>query len=331
MFQARKYYDLIRPLSVGNVVNVSFFIYRTHWKSYFGLALRANFWLILPISSIFLVWTLVFKSVSAETSAVWVLLLIIPSIIALTYGCAKFLTASALISRLVFNELMGQPENIKDAKQQVNSRIWLFLITGILVTLILLFFIFALIMIISLIWFILLLGIGLIQIYIVNINTIRNHNILILIALIILLLIIATFMAFLTGLTWIYSRFLITEVPLAIENNISPGRAIGRNWELTKKSTARIQGVITITFLITLPIHLPIQIIGAVLQTSNSFFSGQLYALIVIGLSLVSGALLVPFWQAIKAVVYYDLCIRQEGLGMQPHFTGASERKGSRI
>jgi hypothetical protein len=34
-------------------------------------------------------------------------------------------------------------------------------------------------------------------------------------------------------------------------------------------------------------------------------------------LGLVSGALFLPFWQAIKAVIYYDLRSRREGLGLQ--------------
>jgi hypothetical protein len=34
-------------------------------------------------------------------------------------------------------------------------------------------------------------------------------------------------------------------------------------------------------------------------------------------LGLVSGAVFLPFWQAIKAVIYYDLRSRREGLGLQ--------------
>jgi hypothetical protein len=29
------------------------------------------------------------------------------------------------------------------------------------------------------------------------------------------------------------------------------------------------------------------------------------------------GALLIPFWQSIKAVIYYDLLTRKEGLGLE--------------
>jgi len=34
-------------------------------------------------------------------------------------------------------------------------------------------------------------------------------------------------------------------------------------------------------------------------------------------LSFGFGALVLPFWQAIKAIIYYDLRSRKEGLGLQ--------------
>nr|WP_290221056.1 hypothetical protein [Trichocoleus desertorum] len=40
-------------------------------------------------------------------------------------------------------------------------------------------------------------------------------------------------------------------------------------------------------------------------------------SLLILGLSFVSGAIVMPFWQALKAVVYYDLRSRREGLGLK--------------
>jgi len=34
-------------------------------------------------------------------------------------------------------------------------------------------------------------------------------------------------------------------------------------------------------------------------------------------LSFASGALVTPFWQAMKAIIYYDLRSRKEGLDLQ--------------
>ena len=39
--------------------------------------------------------------------------------------------------------------------------------------------------------------------------------------------------------------------------------------------------------------------------------------MIILALSFASGAVVLPFWQAIKAVIYYDLRSRREGLGLK--------------
>src|SRR4028118_2003715 len=91
----------IGPLSVGNVVSASLRIYRDHFKSYFGLALVASLWVLVPI-----------------------------------YGWAKYSAIAALISRLAFGEVRENPETVSDARRQVNPRMWSFLGAGILTFLI---------------------------------------------------------------------------------------------------------------------------------------------------------------------------------------------------
>lgn len=94
-------HNLMQQLSIGNIVNLGVYLYRSHPKLYFKLALIAHLWLLVPI-----------------------------------YGWAKFYATSALISRLAFSELIGQPESLKAARSQINRQLWNFLITGILVVLI---------------------------------------------------------------------------------------------------------------------------------------------------------------------------------------------------
>jgi uncharacterized membrane protein (DUF485 family) len=48
---------------------------------------------------------------------------------------------------------------------------------------------------------------------------------------------------------------------------------------------------------------------------SGIFF--LVYFLLILLLSFASGALVTPFWQAMKAIIYYDLRSRKEGLGLQ--------------
>ncbi len=90
-----------QPLSVGNIVTTAFQLYKNRFKPYFLLALKAYFWLLVPV-----------------------------------YGWAKFFALSALISRLVYGELVNQPETITNGTKYVNSKLWQFLVAAILLGLI---------------------------------------------------------------------------------------------------------------------------------------------------------------------------------------------------
>ena len=57
-------------------------------------------------------------------------------------------------------------------------------------------------------------------------------------------------------------------------------------------------------------------VLSAVLGAKSALFYLVYYILIVV-LSIVSGALVTPFWQAMKAIIYYDLRSRKEGLGLK--------------
>ena len=123
----------------------------------------------------------------------------------------------------------------------------------------------------------------------------------------------------------IISRLLIVELPLAMENDVSSSSAIGRSWELTKGSVGRIQWIVFVGILVSLPITIFVPgifgaIVGSILTAFLDPTSGIFLIvsnLLTLPVSFGSSALLLPFWQAIKAVVYYDLRSRKEGLGLQ--------------
>jgi len=258
------------PLSVGNVVNASLRIYRDHFKSYFGLALVASLWLLVPI-----------------------------------YGWAKYSAILGLISRLAFGEVRGKPETVSDARREVNSRMWSFLGAGILT-----FLIFFGVSLVGGIAMTILAG---------GAGAIFGQNYVIIGALLVVAVI-----AFLIIYIRIISGLLIVELPLAIENNIGATSAIGRSWELTKGSVGRIQWIVFVGILVSLPITFVGQILSGIVQTvltavlgSESGIFFLVYSLLIVLLSFASGALVTPFWQAMKAIIYYDLRSRKEGLGLQ--------------
>ncbi len=266
-----------QPLSVGNVVSAAVKLYRSHFQQYLGLAFQAILWAIIPI-----------------------------------YGWAKFYALHATISRLAFGELVNQPETIKAAKRHINSRFWSFWLAQFLVGMILFF---------------LNLGLAIIQGIITTILGFILRNEYVIFSLLNIVLNLATVVIYL----WFFSRTFLPELPLAIEDIRDAGEAVGRSWELTKGHVWRLQVIILIAFLITLPIILLaiIPFVFAIVYFAalalsvgtepGADVSNTFWMLIFLGviLLLLGNALVTPFWQAIKAVIYYDLRSRREGLGLK--------------
>jgi hypothetical protein len=267
----------ISSLSVGDVVSAALRIYRDHFKLYWGLAFSAYAWVLVPV-----------------------------------YGWAKFFAISALISRLAFSEVIERPETVTEARRHVMPRMWNFLLAGFLVSLIF--------------WGI---GLGGVIIFtnlagvvgaILVPMLIQNTGALVIVVLLAVVTPIASLIAYIR----LFSRLLIVEVPLALENNLDATSTISRSWQLTKGYVSRLQWIVFVAFLITLPISIVIQIVQTILQfvlsallpTDSGIFA-LLYFLLFVALTFVSGSLLIPFWQTIKAIIYYDLCNQKEGRDLQ--------------
>ncbi|MBH8553962.1 glycerophosphoryl diester phosphodiesterase membrane domain-containing protein [Nostocaceae cyanobacterium CENA357] len=267
-----------QPLSIGNVVSAAVRLYRSHLKEYFLLALRAYIWLIIPI-----------------------------------YGWAKFYALTALISRLAFGELVNQPESISSGERFVNSRLWQFL-----VVILLLFLVGMGIGLAALILFVLL---GVLSAALVGgIGQQGNPATYLLFGLLAFVVGIAALVAVL----WLVTRFYLVDLPLAVEDNVNGASAISRSWDLTQGHVWRILLISFVAFLITVPLQIIVQILtsilqvlfASVLQQESGIFT-LVFFLLVLALSFSSGAVIVPFWQTVKAVIYYDLRSRREGLGLK--------------
>ena len=276
------------PLSVGNVVSASLRIYRDNFKLYFGLALVASLWLFVPI-----------------------------------YGWAKYSAISALISRLAFGEVREKPETVSDARREVNRRMWRFFWAGILTFLIYIGLYVAVTVAVTIAMVIGVYVAGTIATEILAeeaVAAIIQQNAPIVAVLLVVVAVIAFFIIYIR----IISRLLIVELPLAIENNIGATSAIGRSWKLSKGSVGRIVWIFIVAFLVSLPMAIVGQILTGIVR--RVFFSGLfakagifylVYYPLILALSFGSGAIVTPFWQAMKAIIYYDLRSRKEGLGLQ--------------
>lgn len=299
----------IQPLSVGNVVSAGFKLYRSHLKLYLSIALISVLWILLPLIGLIFVGTVggVIGAVSQQPviTGLIILLAVLAAVPVMIYCSAKSALNSALIARLAFGELVEQPEGAKAVRNQLKPKMWGFWLAGFLVALIAIVF----------------------SVFnnIVQASVAGSENPVIATLVFILVLVSLTVQA------WVNCRLFIYEVPLAIENEVRGGsESLGRSWDLTRGSAVRIFSITLVTFLITLPIFLLLFVVAGILmvllfqgsfQTGLSgadfmplalFFIFGIYGLILLGLLFV-----LPLWQAIKAVVYYDLRSRREGMGLQ--------------
>lgn len=301
----------IEPLSVGNVVSAGLRIYRDNFKSYFPLAIQVTLWSFLPFLALIPI-PLFFIYGQPENSAI---LLLIPIwLLLLLYCSAKSIVNSAIIAKLVFGELANQPETVREARRIINPKMWRFLLA---------FFLLFLIGIGVWLGFSVVIGIifGIITPLVANSfqqNFIVNA--------VVVLIGVVVFGISLSFIIRLLTRFFIVDMPLAVEENITATQTIGRSWKLTKGYVGRIFLILMVGVLITIPIGIIVQIVAAVIQgilltivpTQSTDPNFQILSFLIgYIIGLLGNLLLLPFWQAIKAVVYYDLRTRREGMGLQ--------------
>ncbi len=265
--------DPKQPLRVGKVISTGIRLYRSHVQDYFFLALKAYLWVVVPV-----------------------------------YGWAKNMALTSLISRLALGELVNQPESIPSGQRFVNSRLWEFLVAGVLLFLV---------------------GVGLgLGIVIISgilglfwglISLDENSAAFLLLGLITLVGLMV-----LLACLWIIIRLRLVGAILAIEENVDGVSAISRSWQLTQGYGWRLLLIYFVGFLITIPAQIMLQVMTSFLELvfSPLILDGSaLYALLYFVFSLAIifsiSAVILPFYQTLTAVIYYDLRSRREGLGLK--------------
>ncbi|WP_017654297.1 glycerophosphoryl diester phosphodiesterase membrane domain-containing protein [Fortiea contorta] len=267
----------IQPLSVGNVVSAGLRLYRSHFKDYFLLALKACLWFLVPI-----------------------------------YGWAKCFALIALISRLAFGELVNQPESISSGARFVNSRLWKFLGAMILVGLIAIGVYLAVVIV-----FALFIGIFVGFFGARFQQTSVALNLLIgLITIILGVVAIVGIIWFLTRFYLVDLPLAIEEnVDAASSISRSWELTQGHVWRIFL--IGFVAFLITLPLQIVLQIMTTIlQLALAPLIQDGSPIFQLLYYVLILPISFSATVILLPFWKTIQAVIYYDLRSRREGLGL---------------
>jgi hypothetical protein len=232
------------------------------------------------------------------------------------YGWAKCLAKMGLLTRLAFAELIHQPEPIAVAQQKIDRLKWSFF--SVFVQIFIGFFLFSLALVIAVSIPISVVMMSLIDQISLFDGTSFSATVLIpaTIAIVISVLLI------LGALSWFYSRLIIADTPLAVDDEITGRKSIDRGWKLTGAASLRIQGMVMLAFLITLPIvllssYIPdlVMMISGIEVEEGSNLEGMIF-ISSFFTGLVGDVFTAPLWQSLKAVLYYDLRSRREGFNL---------------
>ena len=280
----------IAPLSIGYVIHATLRLYRDNFLVYFKLIIRAFLWLIPPLTPFVLIIT--------PLLLLFVLTPLIPLWIVFGFYCiARFYKNCALVSRIAYRSLINRPETLEEIAYKV-SELWIFLWVNLLINVIF----------------------AIVQPFDSGItDALKQATIdkgtFVDIAINILLL-IQTFLYF-----WLMARFYLCDVILAVESTTGIN-AINRSWQLTKGFSIKILLVILVSFLVILTAYLiagiPFFLILVSmykLELVPTLLLDNAWNPMLLTLSLVALVLIwflsIPYWQILKAVIYYDLHSRR--------------------
>ncbi len=303
--------DPLGTLTVGNVVSASTTLYKSNFKRYFQVSLRATAWglaIVLAAVVLGLIGGILFGLTNSVLVAIPLGLIWLAVAI---YCLARYSTDRAVISRLAYQELIDQPETIAEATQQLVPRTWGFLrlswLLGLCMSLV--FIVGYIVLIIALVIF------G----AIIAALKLGGQPLVVILA---ILLGIGLLCLLILALIRYYSYWFVSELPMAVESTNSAGASMRRSRELSNVAVGRLQLIIFIAFLITLPIstigNAPSfvgQLMASPTISPNPATQAVGTALMLGGILLgaISELFIMPFWQAIKSVIYYDLRNRREG------------------
>jgi hypothetical protein len=309
--------DPIVTLSVGNVVSAAVTLYKSNFRDYLLLSMRSISWLllagiaVLPASGVGIVLSQVHPGLGAAGG-------VLLSLSCILFGLGKYMANQAMVSRLAYQQLVNRPETLGDVSRVLGNSQRQFLELLLWQAL----FSFLAAVLASLVLSICVACGAFISGQVSGAAGVFFAIIFSLIGAI--------------GAVYIFLRYYASvftaELTLAVESGAGSLESIGRSWQLVSPFVGRVMLVICVAFLITLPLTIlfnsPIGVIyGDVLKNLEpaafrdmiGAAQGMLFIIILTIpivstiLSLLANLFVGPFWQAIKAVVYFDLRSRREG------------------
>ncbi|WNC61306.1 RDD family protein [Thermosynechococcus sp. QS41] len=305
MWPFRRRGRLPHSLSSGNVVTIALQLYRHQGNRYFLLSLFAHAWFfLLTITAVLIVAVaLIVGGILAgamDNVAPFLWLTGISVLVALPFylfGWTRLMASGALLSRRIYAVLTALEESESAARSFIFPKMLNYLLATLMVGVILLL-VYGVLGAIG--YLIYLVASPLVQFLEQNIQTEPARSLFFLTFLLSILLLV---LLALLVISYFMARLSLVDVVLALEPDCTPLKSVRRSWQLTQGQAWHTLTVFFVAFLATIPANLLGSIINSVV------------ILPVAGLFV--GVLLLPLWQGIKAVLYWDLRVRNEGAAFQ--------------
>lgn len=298
------------PMTVGNVVSAGLRLYRDRFSTYFPIGVKASLWAVIPFVTLlpipfFIGFELVNPAILWAFSPIWLILSI--------FGLAQAITNQALICRLAFGVLINKPETVKEASAHVMPKIWKFWLAYFLALLLLMLVTLGFGLVMGLAWGII------VGIFMNQEAAPLVYGIFGLFSLAIIVVFLVFYIRFAIG-------FSLIQASLAMEQNLTPWQAMQRSQKLAKGYAGKIFTIFIVAGLLSLPLQILANflvefirflLIFALNINEDSPLFITIYVLLSYTISILIGLVLVPFYQIIQSIIYYDLCSRKEGLDIQ--------------
>ncbi|WJI24553.1 RDD family protein [Thermosynechococcus sp. B0] len=305
MWPFRRRGRLPSALSSGNVVTIALELYRHQGNRYFLLSLFAHAWFfLLTIAAVLIVAVaLIVGGILAgamDNVAPFLWLTGISILVALPlylFGWTRLMASGALLSRRIYAVLTALEESESAARSFIFPKMLNYLLATLMVGVILLL-VYGVLGAIG--YLIYLVASPLVQFLEQNIQTEPARSLFFLTFLLSILLLV---LLALLVISYFMARLSLVDVVLALEPDCTPLKSVRRSWQLTQGQAWHTLTVFFVASLATIPANLLGSIINSVV--------------IIPVAGLFVGVLLLPLWQGIKAVLYWDLRVRNEGAAFQ--------------
>jgi uncharacterized RDD family membrane protein YckC/nitrogen fixation-related uncharacterized protein len=298
-------------LSEGNIVTIAAKLFSAQGGTYFVTSLLAHLWAYLAVIGVVIVLAIIGGTIFVATNNNWqvvTITLVIGAIVAsplFAFVWGRYLAAGGYISRLVFNHLTYREEPKETSRELTYPRVWSYFWSSVLDGLCLAAIYGAIAAFLYVLWvslFPLLIALG---------TTLNDPGQSVFVVTSLVLTALVSFLVIGLVIYYFTARLWFFDTILALEDQVGPLEAVQRSWQLTRHQGFKVMTVVFVATMVTLAPAIMASLINYFVPLASILFSVVVF----------------PFWQAIKAVQYYDLGHRNEGLTFNLDLPPAQPRR----